>query len=289
MTQQSTPFGDRKPPVLWQSLITLCHDNNGGAISRIVAPIIRKIIVKRKSCLPIDVRVEGINLRCQFTDNYSEKKFVFTPWRYDRAERKLLTQTLSEGGTFVDIGANVGLYTLTAMAAIGANKGRIIAFEPNPVTLARLLFNIEANPQLEKKKIIVLDHGIADEESSFFLRNRGSNLGKSSILDESETDAEEGVTIRCRPLVPVLAELGISKIDALKIDIEGAEDLALTPFLNSAPDSLLPRLLIIENSESQWKTDLFQMIKSRGYTLVNRNKMNSMFRFAPKELSRFYE
>lgn len=285
MTPQSTPFGSRKPPTVWQSLITLCHDNNGGPISRMVAPILRKIIVKRKDRLPLDIQVEGINLRCRFTDNYSEKKFVFTPWRYDRDERKLLCQALAGGGTFIDIGANVGIYTLTAIAAMGSNKGRIIAFEPNPVTLARLRFNIEANPQLETNNIVVLDHGIADEETSFFLRHHGNNLGKSSIRareTEPETeDCAQGVTINCRPLLPVLSELGVDEIDALKIDIEGAEDLALTPFLNSAPDSLMPRLLIIENSESQWRTDLFQAIKSRGYTLVDRNKMNSMFRFGP--------
>lgn len=283
MTQQVTPFGNRKPPALWQSLITLCHDNNGGPISRMVAPIIRKITVKRKFRLPVDIQVEGINLRCQFTDNYSEKKFVFTPWRYDRAERKLLSEALAEGGTFVDIGANVGLYTLTAMAAMGSSKGRIIAFEPNPVTLARLLFNIEANPQFEKNNILVHDHGIADEETTFFLQHNEGNLGESSIRNSDSvagiSNSEQGITIKCRPLLPVLSELEIDQIDALKIDIEGAEDLALTPFLTSAPDSLLPRLLIIENSESQWKTDLFQTIKSRGYTLIERSKMNSMFRF----------
>lgn len=281
MTQQATLFGSRKPSSLWQSLIALCHDNNGGIISRTVAPVIRSMIVKQKSHLPIDIQVEGINLRCQFTDNYSEKKFVFTPWRYDRAERKMLSQALAEGGPFIDIGANVGLYTLTAIAAMGGNKGRIIAFEPSPVTLARLLFNIEANAQFEKNNILVLDHGIADEETSFFLRHDANNLGKSSIRAvESDTkESKDGVTIRCRPLLPVLSELEINEIDALKIDIEGAEDLALTPFLNSAPDSLLPRLLIIENSESQWKSDLFQTIKSRGYSLIDRSKMNSMFRF----------
>lgn len=281
MTAKATSFGDREAPALWQSLITLCHDNKGGLISRIVAPIARKIVVKGGARLPVDVRVEGINLRCQFTDNYSEKKFVFTPWRYDRAERKLLSQTLAGGGTFIDIGANVGLYTLTAVAAMGAKKGRIVAFEPNPFTLARLRFNIGANSHLKKNNILVLDHGIADKETSFFLRHNDGNLGESSIREsgyESERDKpEKGVTIKCRPLLPVLSELDIKQIDALKIDIEGAEDLALTPFFDSAPDSLLPRLLIVENSEHQWKTDLFQTIRSRGYSLAQRSKMNSVF------------
>jgi FkbM family methyltransferase len=249
-----------------------------------LAPVARKLIVKQTSRLPIDIQLEGINLRCQFTDNYSEKKFVFTPWRYDRAERRLLSNALTGGGTFVDIGANVGLYTLTATAAMGASEGRIIAFEPNPVTLARLRFNIAANPQFQNSRVLVLDHGIADKETSFFLRHNEGNLGGSSISG-TKTDADngqEGITINCRPLLPVLSELDVNRIDALKIDIEGAEDLALTPFLNSAPDSLLPRLLIVENSEHQWKSDLYQTIRSRGYSLTERNRMNSVFAFNGK-------
>jgi FkbM family methyltransferase len=282
MTEAAPKFGSKAPNSLWQSLISVCHDNNGGIISRIAAPFVRRLIVKQISRLPIDIQVEDINLRCQFTDNYSEKKFVFTPWRYDRIERLLLKETLSAGGTFVDIGANVGIYTLTAAAAIGANKGQIIAFEPNPVTLARLQFNIAANSLCDKNTIRVLDHGIADEETSFFLRHNAANLGESSISKKDfqpETENhEQGINIKCRPLLPVLSELKIDEIDALKIDIEGAEDLALMPFLSEATDSLLPRLLIIENSEHQWKSDLFKTVKSRGYSLAHRSKMNSIFR-----------
>lgn len=287
MTPEKEPFGSRKPSVLWQALITLCHDNRGGIVSRLLAPLTRKALVKQTSRLPIDIRVEGINLRCQFTDNYSEKKFVFTPWRYDRTERQLLQQTLASGGTFIDIGANVGLYTLTANAAMGAHDGRIIAFEPNPVTLSRLLFNIDSNPQFEPSRIQVLNHGIADEETSFFLQYKEENLGGSSIRNSgSESDlmpdtgdGKRGITIRCRPLLPVLSELGIDHVDALKIDIEGAEDLALTPFLRDAPNSLLPKVLIIENSQDQWRSDLFETVRSSGYKLTHQNRMNSIFSF----------
>lgn len=287
MTQQVSEFGSRKAPALWQSLIDLAHDNNGGVIGRLVAPIIRKVIVNQKSRLPIDIQVEGINLRCQFTDNYSEKKFVFTPWRYDRDERQLLSQALAGGGTFVDIGANVGLYTLTAIAAMGSQNGRIIAFEPNPITLSRLLFNIDANTQFQRSHIQVLDHGIADRETSFFLQHKEDNLGESSIRNsgsESELtpdtgNDQRGITIQCRPLLPVLSELEVEQIDALKIDIEGAEDLALTPFLESAPDSLMPKILIIENSQDQWRSDLFEIVRSNGYRLIHQNKMNSIFSF----------
>jgi Methyltransferase FkbM domain len=61
----------------------------------------------------------------------------------------------------------------------------------------------------------------------------------------------------------VLEEADISTIDALKIDIEGGEHLALAPFLNTAPQMLLPRLVIIE--DRQWPVDLYGMLERRGY------------------------
>ncbi|MDZ7641157.1 MAG: hypothetical protein U5J62_03915 [Desulfurivibrio sp.] len=71
--------------------------------------------------------IGGINLRCAFYDNYSEKKFVFTPWRYDADERQLIREELPVDGVFVDIGANIGIYTLTASKTMGRG-GRCIAF-----------------------------------------------------------------------------------------------------------------------------------------------------------------
>ena len=69
----------------------------------------------------MDVKAGNFNLRCQFTDNYSEKKYVFTPWRYDCGEREALVNALPRDGVSIDIGANVGLYTLTAALALGDN------------------------------------------------------------------------------------------------------------------------------------------------------------------------
>src|SRR5688572_29588343 len=98
----SEAFGAKKPGAFWQMLVNICHQADGSVFRRFCAPIVRKIIVNRRSMLPADFMLQDFNLRCQFTDNYSEKKFVFTPWRYDKTERELLTARLSNGGTFVD-------------------------------------------------------------------------------------------------------------------------------------------------------------------------------------------
>ncbi len=265
-----------------EQLIRICHKPSGPIVSRLLAPIARRWVIRNTAVLPIDVNVDGMNLRCQFTDNYSEKKFVFTPWRYDAKEREMLTEALAGGGTFIDIGANVGLYTLTAARAMAGQTGTIVAFEPNPLTMARLKTNVDANSSWTDDKVLLLNHGVADQETSFTLNIDSNNLGASSIsADKGQSNSSnEAATIEipCRPLLTTLSELDITTIAALKIDIEGAEDIALMPFLADAPGPLLPRLLIIENSEDRWTSDVHSALKDRGYTESYRGRMNSVYR-----------
>ncbi|HDZ10521.1 FkbM family methyltransferase [Pseudohongiella sp.] len=280
------PFGSHSPAPVLNRLLAVCHRDHGPRSSRLLAPVLRKVMT-RLTPLPVDICVGGLNLRCQFNDNYSEKKFVFTPWRYDLPERRLLRENLPADGVFLDIGANIGLYTLTAMQVIGAG-GRILAFEPNPATRQRLLFNIAANSsKVNAPAPNVLEIGIADRESQFVLQLDSSNLGASSISDNNRSrlghddPRRTDVIIHCRPLLSVLQEQQISHIDVLKIDIEGAEDKAMGPYLREAPDALLARLVIIENSPHLWQEDIFALLQQRGYQRILHNRMNSVFERQP--------
>ncbi len=275
------PFGSRNPNTMLARVIQTCHNASAPFYSRALAPIVRKLVTKNKQRLPIDISVDGINLRCQFTDNYSEKKFVFTPWRYDLEEREMLSSLLANGGNFIDIGANVGLYTLTAAKAMKGQAGRIIAIEPNPPTLKRLNDNLSFNQQLTEGRVRVLDVGVADREGSFELFLDTSNLGASSISDRNRSkntaENKDSISIRCLPLIDILDQEGIDKIKALKIDIEGAEDKALLPFLDECSAPQLPDAIFIENSEHLWTMDLFSKIRSKGYSRKIHNRMNSVF------------
>jgi len=262
-------------------LIAFCHNEDGGLSRKLLAPIVRKIATKLCR-LPMDLTVGGISLRCNFYDNYSEKKFVFTPWRYDLEERNLLRNELPENGVFVDIGANIGLYTIAAAKTLGV-EGRLLSFEPNPYTMRRLRLNLDASfPEGGiRPQISLLNYGVADKDSEFELQLDRSNLGASSIASRNRSREpaaqSESVTVRCRPLLDVLSEQGVRSIDVLKIDIEGAEDIALAPYLREATDDRLARVIIIENSQDLWGCDLFSIIESRGYKLKFRNRMNSVY------------
>ena len=278
---EDAEFGRFAPGLLPAVLLRLCHKEHPGVIARIASGIACQTIGSARSMH--DVEVGGLRLRCRFSGSYSEKKFFFAPWQFDLYERQYIADSLSRDGAFFDIGANVGIYTLTAALAM-SDGGRVVSLEPDPETMSRLRFNIAATMMSVPNgpKIDTFQFGVADKESEFSLVIHPGNLGGSSIaegkLQRLESLRLKTVAIRCRPLLDVCSEQAVTSIDILKIDIEGAEDIALAPFLNEAPESLLPGSIIIENSEKVWTQALPALLKSEGYSGVYRGEMNSIYK-----------
>ncbi|MDA7854954.1 FkbM family methyltransferase, partial [Cyclobacteriaceae bacterium] len=82
---------------------------------------------------------------------------------------------------------------------------------------------------------------------------------------------EGNVMVKCRPLLDVLKENEITKIDLLKIDIEEAEPLALNPFFQNAPRALFPKIIFIESEDN---IDLIKL----GYKFIKRTRaQNSIY------------
>ena len=67
-------------------------------------------------------------------------------------------------------------------------------------------------------------------------------------------------------------------VDALKIDVEGNEAEVLVPFFRDAPETLWPRLILIEDSRQLWPVDLFALMAERGYRETARSHQNVVLR-----------
>jgi hypothetical protein len=85
-----------------------------------------------------------------------------------------------------------------------------------------------------------------------------------------------------KTLIDLLAELGIDRIGAIKIDIEGREAEALGPFFREARKSLWPRRIVIEHlTEAEWGADLFKQLAEAGYQETGRTRQNSLLERTP--------
>ena len=264
------PFGACALSPQLQKRLALAQSMPVNWLGRRLALLLRKTVL-RHGMQAIDATVDGLGLRLYMQDNVSERKFLFMPQFFDAAERSLLKSRLKKGDIFVDIGANAGIYSFTAAACIGS-QGRVVAIEPNPALHPRFLFNVAQNGF--EKQITLLQLGISDEKGSFNLTLDHGNLGGSSLVTARSSDQ---ITVKCQPLKDVLMDEGIERIDALKIDIEGAEDRALVPFFRSAPVLLWPKLLILENSPMDWKQDLQAVLKECGYRKAMTTRMNMVW------------
>jgi hypothetical protein len=82
-------------------------------------------------------------------------------------------------------------------------------------------------------------------------------------------------------LLELLKAEGFTRIDAIKLDVEGAEDLILHPFFRDAPPSLYPALLIVEDERKQWQVDLPKLLEEKGYSLLMHTKSNFVYERPP--------
>ncbi|HYG91687.1 MAG TPA: FkbM family methyltransferase [Azospirillum sp.] len=267
MQQIDEPFGTYALSSQQNRLLRLSQVMPVNWFGRRGALVLRRAVLSNRP-LCIDATVEGLKLRLYMRDNVSERKFLFMPQFFDTQERALMRQRLRPGGVFVDVGANAGLYALTAALAVG-ETGRVLAIEPNPIVLNRLRFNSALNGF--DGRLITEEVGVSDEAGSFDLMLDRSNLGGSSLVLARSGDA---IRIPCLPLLDIVQRHGLARIDGLKIDIEGAEDKALIPFFRDAPSALHPGFLILENSSGNWAQDLLSALHAAGYTHSGTTRMN---------------
>jgi FkbM family methyltransferase len=281
------PFGSRAPGGLDRAVLKATRAMPDNWLGLRLAMMFRRITMNRLGRAGLDTALWGMNLRLYPRGNGCEKNALFTPQMFDVFERGVLADAidkrLAEGGTFtfVDIGANVGLYSLFVAARAGEHA-RILAIEPQPGILDRLRFNLAANPGA---KIEVLPIALADRDGAAELVLDANDGGGTHLDKHTASRGADGcvVSVPCKTLTAALAEARVTAIDALKIDVEGAEDLVLVPFLRDAPEHRLPALVLIEDTRGFWQTDVFALLEQRGYTAFARSKQNVALRRARRD------
>lgn len=143
---------------------------------------------------------------------------ILNGW-YEDALVDFVLSHLGEGGTFVDIGANVGAYTLQAARAVGS-VGRVFAFEPRPDTFAMLKRSVGDNGFDPCCRLFPA--GLGDHAGAARIRHWAGNDG-ASFVQEGAT-AGTGDPIELTTLDAI--DFG-ERVDFLKIDVEGFETKVL--------------------------------------------------------------
>ena len=223
---------------------------------------------------PFDVLVDdGIFARLYPSSNRCEKRAFAGVHVWDLAERLALKSAIESPAdapfVFMDVGANVGLYSLyvNSYAQKVGRKAKIIAIEPGVETCARLETNIAAN----KANIQIIRAAVSDAPGTGYLGGGTTNRGEAKLSKQSD----ETETVVVDTLPRLARTLGLTRIDAMKIDIEGHDLKALTTFFEDASKKLHPALLILETGRTDYQP-LLELCQSYSYVVTEHTKNNAI-------------
>lgn len=225
---------------------------------------LRSIAMKALAGRPLDVEAFGARMRLYPNQNACEKQILFTPQYFDAFERRFIQGRMPPDPIFIDIGANVGAFSLFVAACAGP-QARILAIEPQPKIFERLVYNISQNPF---GTIKALGCAVADLDGEITLFIDGDNHGKTSMRRISSGTGGQSIKVQAKALATIIVEEALPRVDVLNLDVEGAEDLILEPLFRLVAKSLWPRLVLIEGMPEYWEINLTGLLTGLGYRQV---------------------
>jgi FkbM family methyltransferase len=189
----------------------------------------RVVLPKRELHLSVDDFDDDLKLRNLDVRDTAGINMWHRPEYYDKNQRKLFCDSIKPGSVVLDVGANIGLYTLLA-----AKRGaRVFAIEADPRNLESLRLHVHLNGFDDRVTIFPIAVGV--EQGSVTLYRFHGNWGHSNLFEG--TDAVQ-VPLR------TIDSLNLPPIDVCKMDIEGSELNALKGMESTLARSPEMKLLV---------------------------------------------
>jgi FkbM family methyltransferase len=272
----SAPFGAFALPALAERFRRLPMCLPTDALRRGAETLVRRALMSGGRELA-DVEVfPGQFARLHLRDNRCEKRVFAGSRSWDDAERAEIRDRMAahdgaEPFVFIDAGANAGLYTLSVLsdaAALGKPL-RAVAIEPDPENRRRLEFNLTAS---RTDAVTVVPCALGETAGEAHLSTSGRNRGEVHV----EIDGP-GLTVPLKTLKDVLDETGMTRVDVMKIDIEGFEYPVLNGFFAESPRSLWPGMILIETRhDAAMEDSAAGLCLKHGYRLARQMRQNAV-------------
>jgi FkbM family methyltransferase len=172
---------------------------------------------------------ENVRIITLLSDHIESQIFWQGFQEADEGAVKLLKQNLPVDGVFVDVGANIGTFTL--VAAHRAYQGRVHSFEPSAYHFGRLARNVALN---RFGNVVLNQKGLYDQpgEATLFLPCKVGEMNNSGAASLYNTNSSQGAdqvseAVSLIRIDDYVEDQGLGRLDIIKIDIEGAEIKAL--------------------------------------------------------------
>jgi FkbM family methyltransferase len=202
------------------------------------------------------------------------KYIRYFPPDYESANFSFLKSCIGKNAVVFDIGAHIGLFSIIAAKTIGIN-GKVFAFEPAPATTKVLSQTIAIN-HLENV-VIPVNAAIGKEKGTitFFVSNTEAD-NSNSLVSYKKDRKLNGIEVELNTIDNFVVEKKLTKIDFIKIDVEGAEyDTLLggkNVFLNSRPACILAIHPEPIEKKGDKLEDIYDFLLQINYHITYQNK-----------------
>jgi len=229
-----------------------------------LVPIIRKFLSSDEEILT--VYDENIKIWVRLSDHIESQIFWQGVQEGDRGEVKLLKKLLMPHYVFIDVGANVGVFSM--MAAKRLRSGQVHAFEPIGLHIKRFQRNILVNGFTN----IALNHIALSNKPSRIIMYipKTANTGMTSCYPQRGLDYVEE-SVEATTLDNYVLQQDLNRVDVIKIDVEGAELDVLEGSIRML-EKFHPQLVIEadkDHTERAGRTlkDLLKFLENLGYNI----------------------
>ncbi len=199
--------------------------------------------------------------------------------RKENKEIQFIKNNLENNSWFIDVGSNLGLYSLF-VGAMNSNKKKlsVISIEPNPKMSERLKENLNLlinQNKYVKKRFFIINKALGNRKKNGFLDISGLNPHSKIIKKKSK----KFVTVKIDTLINIIKKHKINKIACVKIDTEGSENSILKSYFNKKNKNLIyPKLMIIEHNRDKNYHHLHDFIISKGYNVALKTNSNYVYK-----------
>lgn len=200
--------------------------------------------------------------------------YRFFPDNYESENFKFLFASCKKGDTILDFGAHIGLFAAIASKAVGAD-GKIYAFEPSPTTNLLLQKTVKINNASGIIRTFQKAVGGSVGKTIFFV-SEGQADNANSLVNYKEDRPFHGIEIEVTTIDAFVKEQGLSKIDFIKIDVEGAEYDALKGAVETFKKFKPKCILAIHPEPVKAKGDsleaIYDLVRELNYTALYQDK-----------------
>ena len=188
-----------------------------------------------------------------YADKQTGTKLYFS--RNEKKEINFIKNKISDNSWFIDIGSNIGLYSLN-ISNINSKykKVKTLSIEPNPTIYKRLKKNfklLESQNRFVKRNFILKNYAVGDNERFGQIDKTIDHANVKIIESKRPMIKKNYIRIKIAKLSSILKKYNVKNISCIKIDTEGYEYKILKDFFKKNNLKYFPKYLIIEHNNDK--------------------------------------